>query len=51
MEEVGLDRTHVKEASIQHHTPGPNLEPTGQEKERTSKKKLEARYGVGIKRA
>jgi hypothetical protein len=36
MEEVGLDRTHTKEATIQHHTPGLNLEPTGQEKEGTS---------------
>jgi hypothetical protein len=46
--EVVLDRTHAEEATIQHHTPGPNLESTGQVKERKSKKHLEARYGVGI---
>ena len=28
-EEVGLDRTHPQEASIQHHTPSPDLEPPG----------------------
>ena len=27
VEEVGLDRTHPLEASIQHHTPNPDLEP------------------------
>ena len=30
-EEVGLDRTHPQEASIQHHTPSPDLEPVGKE--------------------
>ena len=34
-EEVGLDRTHLQEASIQHHTPSPDLEPTG-ERERVA---------------
>ena len=33
-EEVGLDWTHTPEASIQYHTPSPNLEPAGEEKER-----------------
>ena len=32
-EEEGLDRTHPQEASIQHHTPSPDLEPAGEEKE------------------
>jgi hypothetical protein len=31
-EEVGLDRIHAKEATIQHHKPGLNLESTGQKK-------------------
>jgi hypothetical protein len=34
-EEVGLDWTHLKEATIQHHTPGPNLECTGKEEKNT----------------
>ena len=33
-EEVELDRTHPQEASIQHNTPSPDLEPAGEEKER-----------------
>ena len=33
-EEVGLVRTHPREASIQHRTPSPDLEPAGEEKER-----------------
>ena len=35
-EEVGLDLTHPQEASIQHHTPSPDLEPAcaGEEEER-----------------
>ena len=33
-EEVKLDQTHSQEASIQHHTPSPDLEPAGEEKER-----------------
>jgi hypothetical protein len=32
-EEMGLHRTHVKEVTIQQHTPGPNLEPKGQERD------------------
>ena len=34
VEEVGLDGTHPQEASIQHHTPSPDLEPAGEEEER-----------------
>ena len=33
-EEVELDLTHPQEASIQNHTPSPDLEPSGEEKER-----------------
>ena len=29
--EVGLDRTYPEEASIQHHTPSPDLKPAGEE--------------------
>ena len=43
-EEVGLDRTHLQEASIQHHTPSPDLEPAGEEKERPASQQLEARH-------
>ena len=43
-EEVGLDRTHPQEASIQHHMPSPELEPTGEEKERPASQQLEARH-------
>ena len=42
-EEVGLDRTHPQEASIQHHTPSPDLEPVGEEEERPASKQLETR--------
>ena len=42
--EVGLDRTHAQEASIQHHTPSPNLEPAGEEKERPASQHLEASH-------
>ena len=28
------DRTHPQKASIQHHTPSPDLQPAGEEKER-----------------
>ena len=41
-EEVGLDRTHPQEARIQHHTPSPDLEPAGEEKERPTSQQLEA---------
>ena len=44
-EEVGLDRTHPQEASIQHHTPSPDLEPAGEEEERPASLQLEARHG------
>ena len=44
VEEVGLDQTHPQEASIQHHTPSPDLEPRGEEKERPSSKQLEVRH-------
>ena len=43
-EEVGLDRTHPQEASIQHHTPNPDQEPAGQEEERPASQQLEARH-------
>ena len=33
-EEVGLDRTHPQVASIQHLTPSPDLETSGEERER-----------------
>ena len=36
--------THPPEASIQYHTPSPNLEPTGEEKERPAPQQLEARH-------
>ena len=43
-EEVGLDRTHPQEANIQHHTPSPDLEPAGEEKERPASQQLETRH-------
>ena len=43
-EEVGLDRTHPQEASIQHHTPSSDLEPAGKEEERPASQQLEARH-------
>ena len=43
-EDVGLDRTHPQEASIQHHTPSPDLEPAGEEEERLALQQLEARH-------
>ena len=43
-EEVGLDRTHPQEASIQHHTPSSDLEPAGKEEERPALQQLEARH-------
>ena len=43
-EEVGLDRTHPQEASIQHHTPSSDLEPAGEEEERPASQQLEARH-------
>ena len=43
-EEVGLDRTHPQEASVQHHTPSPNLEPAREEEERPALQQLEVRH-------
>ena len=43
-EEVGLDWTHAQKASIQHHTPSPDLEPAGEEEERPASQQLEARH-------
>ena len=43
-EEVGLDRTHPQEASNQHHTPSPDLEPAGEKEERPALQQLEARH-------
>ena len=40
----GADRTHPQEASIQHHTASPDLEPAGEEKERQASQQLEARH-------
>ena len=42
--EVGLDRIHPQEASIQHYTPSPDLEPAGEEEERLASQQLEARH-------
>ena len=39
-----LDRTHPQEASIQHHKPSPDLEPTGEEKERPASQQMEVRH-------
>nr|KAG5696668.1 hypothetical protein BaRGS_023077 [Batillaria attramentaria] len=41
-EEVGLDWTHPQEASIQHHTPSPGMEPAGEKEERPASQQLEA---------
>ena len=43
-EVMGLDRTHPQEASIQHHTPSPDLKPAEKEKERPASQQLEARH-------
>ena len=43
-EEVGLDRTHPSEASIQHHMPSPKLEPAGEEEDRPASQQLEVRH-------
>ena len=40
--EVGLDRTHPQEASIQHNIPSPDLEPAGEE--RPASQQLEMRH-------
>ena len=38
------DEASIQEASIQHHTPSPDLEPTGEEEERPTSQQLEARH-------
>ena len=43
-EEVWLDRTHPFEASIEHYTPSPDLEPAGEEEERQASQRLEPRH-------
>ena len=43
-EEVGLDRTHPQEASIQHHTPSPDQKLAGEEEERPASQQLEERH-------
>ena len=43
-EEVGLDRTQPQEASIQHYTLNPDLEPAREEEERPALQQLEARH-------
>nr|KAG5714060.1 hypothetical protein BaRGS_020388 [Batillaria attramentaria] len=42
LEEVGLDWTHPQEASIQHHTTSPDMEPAGEKEERPASQQLEA---------
>ena len=44
VEGVGLDQTHPQEASIQHHTPSPDLEPAKEEEERPASQQLEVRH-------
>ena len=36
-----MDRAHPEETINQHHPPGPDLEPSGEEKERPTKEHLE----------
>ena len=43
-EEVGQDWTHHQEASIQHYTPSPDLEPAREEEERLASQQLEVRH-------
>nr|KAG5696736.1 hypothetical protein BaRGS_028856 [Batillaria attramentaria] len=38
----GLDWTHPQEASTQHHTPSPDMEPAGEKEERPASHQLEA---------
>ena len=49
--QMGLDWTHLEETSIQHHPTGADLEPTGTEEERPTKKQLEARLHGGAEEA
>ena len=44
VKEVDLDLAHLQETGIQHHTPGPDLEPAGQEEERLASQQLETRH-------
>nr|KAG5714488.1 hypothetical protein BaRGS_006934 [Batillaria attramentaria] len=37
-----LDWTHPQEASIQHHTPSPDMETPGEKEERPASQQLEA---------
>ena len=43
-EKVGLDRTHASEATNQHHTTGPDMEPAGEEEKRPALRQLEAKH-------
>nr|KAG5704036.1 hypothetical protein BaRGS_032125 [Batillaria attramentaria] len=38
---AGLDTPHPQEASIQHHTPSPDMEPAGEKEERPASQQLE----------
>nr|KAG5698015.1 hypothetical protein BaRGS_005833 [Batillaria attramentaria] len=40
-EEVGLDWTHPQEASIQHHTSSPDMEPSGEKEDRPASQQLD----------
>ena len=42
-----MDRAHPEETTDKHHTPGPDLEPSREEKERPTKEHLEKRHGGG----
>ena len=44
---MAMDRAHPEETTDKHHTPGPDLEPSGEEKERPTKEHLEKRPGGG----
>ena len=50
-QEVGLDQTHPQQASIQHHTPSPDLEPAGEEKKRPASQQLQLRQSRSKKGA
>lgn len=43
-DELGLNWTHPQEASVRHHTPSPELEPTEEEEERPALQQLEVRH-------
>ena len=40
--EMEMDRTHPEETRKQHHTPSPELEPSGEEEEGAAQEHLEA---------